>query len=293
MDTPLSETDLYDLYPSVEHCTGDIWTDLPSFGALPHAFVSGLVITPACDLANWKVDTITYLPIVSVRTFISTRLSLLKIKEEVRAQLDKLEFSNILDTPPGFMPPRIDELRTARTLLEQETSKATVGKKQREAINRILKGVTVLEHIAANTPHEEDLLNIQELLAKQFKDWHSRIIRNAITDVHFLPADRQRPEWAAIPEHSLALFRYPLSLPFTVLELAQQHYANAWDPIRRAHEHAFPCMTHMARRPMKKATLRHRFVVDAIARLTNMYGRLGSPDFTTDTLDRFMKETIS
>jgi hypothetical protein len=49
----------------------------------------------------------------------------------------------------------------------------------------------------------------------------------------------------------------------------------------------------MTRRPIKKALLRHRFVVDVIARLTNMFGRLGSPDFTTHTLERFMQDDLS
>jgi hypothetical protein len=293
METPLSETDFYDVHPSVEHRTGDIWSDLPSFGALPCGFVSGLVITPACDLANWKVDTITYIPVVSLRTFFTTRLSLQRIKDEVSSQLDTAGFSTILDIPPGYISPRIEELRAARTHLRNESSNAALGKKQREAIERAINGLIVLGNIAANTPDPGDFSRVQGLFAKQFREWHSRILRNAVSDVHFLPADRQRAEWSAIPVHSVALFHYPLSLPIAVLELAQQHYAAAWDSIRQAHAQGFPCLSHMTRRPIKKALLRHRFVVDVIARLTNMFGRLGSPDFTTHTLERFMQDDLS
>lgn len=56
----------YNSHPSGDHATGDIWANLPSHGLLRETFVPGLVITPACDLAQSKVETITYLPIVEV-----------------------------------------------------------------------------------------------------------------------------------------------------------------------------------------------------------------------------------
>jgi len=61
--------DYYELDPPLEHAPGDIWSDLPTFGVLPADRTAGLVITPACDLSNRKVETITYLPVITVRQF--------------------------------------------------------------------------------------------------------------------------------------------------------------------------------------------------------------------------------
>jgi hypothetical protein len=291
MEHPISETDLYDLHPSLEYNTGDIWTDLPTFGALPHPFVPGLVITPACDLANWQVDTITYLPIVPASTFFCTRTSLHKIKDEVTRQLKLILPASSLDMPPGSILPLVDDIKAARATISPDKETSNLGKKHQEATDRVIKGLLLLENIATNSPSPEDFSYVQSLFGKQFREWHKQVLRNAQKDVHFLPCDRQRTQWSAVPVHSIALFRYPLSIPLAALELAQQHYAADWAAIQRTFADRLPCLRHMQRRPMKKASLRHRFVVDVISRFTNLYGRIGSPDFTTDTLDRFMQET--
>ena len=63
----------YDTTPERRHQTGDIWKGLPTFGLLgQHQTCSGLVITPACDLANNKSTTITYLPILTVTEYLGT-----------------------------------------------------------------------------------------------------------------------------------------------------------------------------------------------------------------------------
>lgn len=291
MEHPISETDLYDINPSLEYQTGDIWTDLPTFGALPDALIPGIVITPACDLANWQVDTITYLPIVPVSTFFCTRTSLNKIKDEVMRQLKSLAPASSLDMPPGFLLPRVDDIKATRAIIAPNKETNHLEKKHQEATDRLIKGLLLLEHIATNSPTPEDLSYVQSLFGKQFRDWHKQVLRNAQKDVHFLPCDRQRTQWSAVPVHSIALFRYPLSIPLAALDIAQQHYAADWAAIRRTFADRLPCLQHMPRRPMKKASLRHRFTVDVISRFTNLYGRIGSPDFTTDTLDRFMQET--
>lgn len=63
----------YNTSPTLEHCTGDIWSNLPTFGFLKTSHTPGLIITPACDLANDKVFTLTYLPIIPVDMWLCTR----------------------------------------------------------------------------------------------------------------------------------------------------------------------------------------------------------------------------
>lgn len=66
---PVTEKSFYSLYPDGYHATGDIWMRLPSMGLLSREHVSGLIVTPACDLANCKTETVTYVPIVPVSEF--------------------------------------------------------------------------------------------------------------------------------------------------------------------------------------------------------------------------------
>src|SRR5207249_4320046 len=44
-------------FPAGELATGDIYRDLPTFGLLPAPRAPGIVITPACDLAQSKTPT--------------------------------------------------------------------------------------------------------------------------------------------------------------------------------------------------------------------------------------------
>jgi hypothetical protein len=62
----IDERDYYDFLPPNVHRTGDIWKSLPTFGTLSCRSAPGIVITPSCDLANNKSETITYIPIISI-----------------------------------------------------------------------------------------------------------------------------------------------------------------------------------------------------------------------------------
>jgi hypothetical protein len=41
---------------------------------------------------------------------------------------------------------------------------------------------------------------------------------------------------------------------------------------------------------MKRATLKQRFVADLLTRFVGVYIRLGSPDFTSETIDRYLMD---
>ena len=69
MSADLKIKDIYNLSPNPVHRPGDIWDCLPTFGTLPTPFTRAIIITPACDLAQGKTNTITYLPIISLRSY--------------------------------------------------------------------------------------------------------------------------------------------------------------------------------------------------------------------------------
>src|SRR5437868_5830059 len=81
----VSARQYYDSLPSSEHLPNDIWTCLPTHNLLRCQRTTGIVITPACDLANAKVDTITYLPVISVRHWLTTTAFL----PEIHRHLDR------------------------------------------------------------------------------------------------------------------------------------------------------------------------------------------------------------
>src|SRR5947208_622781 len=130
-----STRDYYDLYPSLDHVPGDIWVDLPTCGVLPFQHLAGVVISPACDMANRKVETITYLPIVTVRTWFSTVAALPDIRRVVDGQWRVLNRGILIDWPKGFYCPTEEQMSAAK----QEIAglrKQGLGAKEIEAIER-------------------------------------------------------------------------------------------------------------------------------------------------------------
>src|SRR5688572_14008887 len=76
----------YEMMPATDLNVGDVWKDLPVFGHLRRVVCGGLVITPACDLSNNKVETVTYLPIIPVKEYMLGRGFSVELSRVVRSQ---------------------------------------------------------------------------------------------------------------------------------------------------------------------------------------------------------------
>ncbi len=85
-DIKTTGSSYYDIMPPPDLGAGDIWTDLPAFGHLRKALCGGVVITPACDLSNKKVETVTYLPIITVDDYLLGRPFASELVRVIRAQ---------------------------------------------------------------------------------------------------------------------------------------------------------------------------------------------------------------
>src|SRR5208282_1352342 len=96
---------------------------------------------------------------------------------------------------------------------------------------------------------------------------------------------------SVIQEPSVALFRYPLSIPIDILDLAGTVSEAGW-PIEAARLRLlYPCVgTVEAPRPLKALRIRPRFLSDLLTRFTGLYGRIGSPDFGDGTIDRYVAQ---
>ena len=111
--------DYYDLSPSSGNSQGDIWVDLPTHGLLGPNAVTGIVITPACDLANSKVETITYLPVVPVCRFFSMPVAIPELRSATEGQLKAAQMEGLLKWFDAFAPPEDGSLIATQQLISE------------------------------------------------------------------------------------------------------------------------------------------------------------------------------
>lgn len=158
---------------------------------------------------------------------------------------------------------------------------------------RVLSAISVLQAAygaRATAPSGRSL--VRTFGNKRFQEIAARIIKNSYkADIHFLPADAQRSEWSAIREPSVALFRYPISIPLELLDSAQDTCRPDWTAEVERLSECIPCAPAFAKvRPMKRLTLRSRFLGDLLTRYLSIYIRLGSPDFTDEAVTNYLTQ---
>jgi hypothetical protein len=284
-----SAKDYYDRNPSLEHVPGDIWSDLPTFGLLGVPRARGLVVTPACDLANRKVETITYLPLLPIRAYLATPGFRPDIARAVNGQLEAVGIAPSVRMAKEFHHESADIERALAALVERQ--KEPLSAKHHDAMLRATHGLEFLKGACSNNADAQSQALEQLFGDREFQRILEKIVKNNHADLHFLPADGQREEWSGVPIHSVALFRYTLSLPVVLLERAQDVSLSDWDGCLNALSSAFPVAVSLAgHRPIKRVTLRGRFLSDLITRYVGLFVRLGSPDFSHETIAGFISE---
>ena len=277
--------------PTSPHTTGDIWTGLPTHSLLGLSTCAGLVITPACDLANYKADVVTYLPIVSLGHFLSMPALYNEVRSSLMAALDTLSISGVTDLLPKSRLPEDFDLNQVDKKLG---SLVKLNAKQQDTMDRCKDGINYLRVIVTSSSGQRDVADIPRMLSSVLpaKDWkriRSGIITNAFRpDIHFLPADSQHSEWSAVPDHSVVLFRYPMSIPVALLDTAAATPVDDWSKTVDILKQQLPCAEYFRNsRPLKSARVRQPFLGDILTRFVGLYVRLGSPDFTNETVDAF------
>jgi len=267
----------FESLPTLDHRTGDIWRSLPSFGLVGTDVVGGIVITPACDLANRKSETATYLPIVPIATYLGSAAYRYECWLEIQGALSKLKASDQVTPPNRFENPLVDEVEAVCTALDSAKRESAAGK-------QVLAYLTYLRDCASG--RAPAIGTIEQLLtAKRLQDTLSRLITNALKpDVHFLPADGSPKDYSAVHTHSLALFRYALSIPVEILDAAQRVSPDGWPAVREGMALIHPIARHFTDWPVKLGALKDDFLSDLLSRYVSMYIRLGSRDFTSQTV---------
>jgi hypothetical protein len=279
----------YDTTPPTAHRTGDIWSGVPTHGLLRQPRVTGLIVTPSCDLAQHKVETLTYLPILPIGQWMNSLafrpIILTALKTELR--LIQIDWPPIDDAKrPNLDNNDLDALETAIARLDNPA----LERRRREALDRCRSAARVLRRSLSGDPTAlGSVEGIGVLLGdKLWASERKALITNTRPDVHFLPADEQEPDWSGVPEHSLVLFRYPLTAPVEVFDAAQDLALADWTAWVDSARPLFPLAeAFRGERPLKRATVRKEFLTDLLTRFAALYLRIGSPDFTGDTIDRF------
>jgi len=289
---PVSSKDYYDSVPSADQYSGDIWSDIPSFGILPLEFVTGLVVTPACDLANRKAETITLLPVLPIHSYLSSISFLPELKRSLEGQLSAGGMGSLLSLPPGYIRPTKGDLTAMKEMVTSSLSESGLSAKARGSLARAVSGIDLLGMTCTGSVTRDSTEKVKHLMGdKAFGDLLSKIVRNGYRlDLHFLPSDEQKREWAGVAEHSVALFRYPVTVPTELLDLAQATREDAWTGVVDHLSPMYPCADRFSRRPLKRLRVRPRFMSDLLTRFTAVFSRLGSPDFTDNTVARYVKE---
>jgi hypothetical protein len=294
MNLPISAADYYDGFPPNEHVPGDVWTGFPTFGVLPFAKCSALVITPACDLANRKVDTLTYVPIVRVSHFLtSTHL----VGDVTRATEGQLQVAGLSLTlrKSGQIRPSVADLEAARTLLHDTFANKKAGQKESNARKRAESGLLLLKSALTGLPLPDSVSHFRTLMGEtECGNVCKKIVTNAYRmDIHFLPSDGQPEAWSAISGHSVALSRYPLTMPLPLLDLTTSTREEDWHSSLKPFATQFPCISSLVgQRPMKCLRIRPRFVSDLLTRFLALYGRIGSPDFSDGTVSTYVNQIV-
>jgi hypothetical protein len=213
MHVPVTFRDYYELNPSLENSPGDIWRDLPTFGLLPFPKTAGLIVTPACDLANQKAETITFLPIIPVIDWFRTIAFLPELRRTIDSQWKLVTRDALFEWPSGFRLPDAGAIAAAQAIARAESEREGISAKTKSATERILIGLSMLTNLAAGSRDPIAFSPLEKLLGVPGLN---RILEDITTnshraDLHFLPADKQPFEWSGTPVHSVVLFRYSTS----------------------------------------------------------------------------------
>jgi hypothetical protein len=288
----VNERSYYDYFPPGDHAPGDIWMHLPTHGLLRRDSASALVITPSCDLSNRKVNTITYVPVISFLDWVSCREFLQEIigsMSSLAEQLRPIGISGnyVLTNADVFS----SELSKELLVLEQKLASQDIAKPLKNACERYISGGKHLKRVSCGEP--ADLGDVEACLSKKrWQQIRDQIVRNSLrSDIYFLPADGNDEDISPVPKHSVALFRYPLTAPVTVLDSAQDSLLADWATAIDALAVHEPMARSFSRaKPLKCLRLRDRFLSDLLTKFVALYSRLGSPDFSEESVDSISKE---
>jgi hypothetical protein len=244
-------------------------------------------------LANRKAETITFLPVISLPDYLNGPALIPDVIKVIRGQAQYAgEILPSCDLAVGYDLPHLSSLENDHQRLQQLNCAVSPTSKTGAALARAKAGLEFLIRLRYGN-RVQDLTLIGSILGeKDLLKCLDAIVRNSYrTDLHFLPNDGKSGSASAMPFHSVALFRYPMTLPYVLLEAAEDLSQSDWRSALESNRAAFPVGHHLlAQRPLRISTLKPRFFSDIVARFVGLLVRLGSPDFSSDAIDHMVQE---
>jgi hypothetical protein len=288
VEARVDPTDYYDSLPPNLHRTGDIWKHLPHFDSVYPRPTSGLVVTPACDLAQRKVETATFLPILTVTEYLNSPGFFFELWLEITVTLQKLGLTHLVIPPERFELPLLEDLELSLAQARQ------ISELEKQKSSHVIRLTAYKEYVRSqNEKTLVPLVDIEKIfVGTNFDKILKKLTTNGYkSDVHFLPCDGKPYDSSAVPEHSVVLFRYASSIPLSLLDIAQVSIQSQWtEGAKRIFQGMDALRSHFSTCPVRLATLKDDFLSDLLSRYVGMQIRLGSRDFTDDTVEHLVKQ---
>lgn len=281
----------YEALPPSQFGVGDIWDELPSFGHMGCVSTKGIVVTPACDLANRKVETLTYLPVISLSDYLIGRSFSVEILRILKTQVKSVALDGTLfDGLKGVALPCVQAMGVLARDVALELNDCK-DPKRGAVLERILSAIKHLVSVRTRGA-DRTVQCVRRILSdKEFDRAIREIVRNSYSvDLHFLPGDGRVADMSVIKAHSVVLFRYAMSIPVEFLEAAQDTANRNWAVVVEGLSQEFPVAKHVTAKPLRVGRLKAAFIPDLISRFTSLHVRMGSPDFSPDTINEYVTQ---
>jgi hypothetical protein len=233
------------------------------------------------------------LPIIPVRAYFSTLGALPETHRRIKNNLKAGQFSlEVPWSPDSFVPPKLHEIEVAVKEIESHLEAKQRGTSEITGLKRAMAGLRIAASIAKP---ELSQISAEDLASFFGTDWaklKERIIANSFSShIHFIPSDGQDPAYSGIAEHSVVLFRYPLTTSIEIFDLAQHTTEQSWpSAIAQTATYLPAAESFRFTRPMKVLSMRAEFLHDLLSRYVAVYNRIGSPDFSKKSIGAICTE---
>jgi hypothetical protein len=271
--------------PSGEPTQGDIWTNLP-YPTFNIAFKIGLLITPRCDFAHEKAKVFSYVPALDFDTYLERFGYSRILSEEINRQHNALKDLDV-DLPSFSLMeigvPVTEVLRKTRAELlgpnEVSTkTKAHFAKFEKvvttiKDIKRLMAKGTIAKNEAVELIRQKDILRHSEM-----------IVRNQISDLHFMPSCPP-----VIEKPLILLLRYVFTCQIEFLTAANRSVNDEdWNRTCRQLEDRMEIFRLCHLKPDRILRLRSPYLESLMSRIAFLYLRVGVPDFPKSEYDNFL-----
>jgi len=250
---------------------GDIWSNLPlPYHDLPARYA--LLITPSCDFAHSKASLVNYLEIVPFREYADALAADALVEEELararnslRATLTNLPGSELLEIG-------VEVEAIASQILGSDECLQVAGPKKGDDIRQRLRRVSELTAYRELPPGVRTNRIVDFVGEKSIRQLRERIVRNQVSDLHFLPS---------LPtlnlDSSIVLLRSMSTCSWEFLNLAHKIQTDReWEQQRQSYSlHEFRVSS---TRPERIARLRAPYLQSLMARVGALFARVGVPD---------------